>query len=345
MDAATHSTGIEEALLRRISCLAGQPVRYRGQPTRLTGGFWAVLLAFELDDPPAGWDGRLVARLMPNPEIAARETVFQDEVSRAGYPTPKVRAAGRPEEGVDGRAFLVMDHASGAPLLAGLDGAGAIVRLPRLARLLPDALGRAMADLHHLDPTPVIDRLAADGSPPEGVAAYLERMRATADAVGRADLVTASDRLAATAPTPGPLVLCHGDLHPFNLLIDDTGAVTVIDWSAAILAPAEYDLAFTSMLLSEPPLVVPRPLARAVRSAGRALSRRFLTRYRAHGGAIDGDALAWHRGLICLRALTEVAGWVAAGELDGRTGHPWVIGGDAFAVRLAALTEVPVRPR
>ncbi len=345
MDLTADPVDLEEALLGRLSDLAGQPVRYRARPTRLTGGFWAVLISFELENAPPGWGGRLVARLMPDAGIAARETAFQDEVSRAGYPTPKVRASGGPAAGVDGRAFLVMDHASGRPLLAGLDGAGAIVRLPSLARLLPEALGRAMADLHRLDVAPVVARLTEDGTPPEGLAAHLDRMGAMAEAVGRTDLVTAADRLAATAPAPGPLVLCHGDLHPFNLLIDDAGAVTVIDWSAAILAPPEYDLAFTSLILSEPPLVVPRPVGPVVRRAGRALGRRFLTRYRSHGGSIDEGALSWHQGLICLRALTEVSGWVAAGEIDGRAGHPWVIGGGALAARLAHLTGSPVRPR
>jgi aminoglycoside phosphotransferase (APT) family kinase protein len=345
MNVTADPVDLEEALLGRLSHLAGQAVRYRARPTRLTGGFWAVLISFELEDAPPGWDGRLVARLMPDAAIAARETAFQDEVSRAGYPTPKVRAAGGPAAGVDGRAFLVMDHVSGRPLLAGLDGAGAIARLPSLARLLPEALGRAMADLHSLNPAPMFARLTEDGTPPEGVAAYLDRMRAMSEVVGRTDLVTAADRLAATAPAPGRMVLCHGDLHPFNLLIDDAGTVTVIDWSAAILAPAEYDLAFTSLLLSEPPLDVPRPLGPVVRGAGRALARRFLARYRDHGGSIDGAALAWHQGLICLRALTEVAGWVAADEIDDRAGHPWVIGGVPFADRLGDLTGTTVRTR
>lgn len=345
MDATAEPVDLEEALLGVLSRLTHQALRYREQPTHLTGGFWAALIAFELEDPPPGWDGRLVARLMPDAGIAARETIVQDEVSRTGYPTPRVRAAGGPEEGVAGRAFLVMDHVPGRPFLAGLDGAAAIARLPSLARSLPEALGRALAGLHRLDPAPVAARLAEDGSPPEGIAALLDRLRATAGVAARSDLVAAADRLSASAPPPGRPVICHGDLHPFNLLVDEAGTITVLDWSAAMPAPAEYDLAFTSLLLSQPPLLVPGLLGPLVRGAGRALARRFLVRYQAHGGTIDEDALEWHQGLVCLRALTEVAVWVAAGEIDGRGGHPWVIGGEAFAHRLARLTGGPVEAR
>jgi hypothetical protein len=120
----------------------------------------------------------------------------------------------------------------------------------------------------------------------------------------------------------------------------------VLDWSAAMLAPATYDLGFTSLVVASPPLLLPRGLQPVVRAAGRALSRRFVRAYeRASGHAVDPSVLAWHQGVVCVRALVEVAGWVAAGTIDGRDGHPWVIAGDAFASRLNDLTGVAVRSR
>jgi aminoglycoside phosphotransferase (APT) family kinase protein len=59
----------------------------------------------------------------------------------------------------------------------------------------------------------------------------------------------------------------------------DGDQVTVLDWSTALLAPRAHDVAFTSLLLSEPPLRVPgwqRPL---VRILGRVLTRRFIRGY------------------------------------------------------------------
>jgi hypothetical protein len=58
---------------------------------------------------------------------------------------------------------------------------------------------------------------------------------------------------------------------------------------------------------------------------------------------IGAGELAWHHGMICLRALAEVAGWAQQGALDGRAGHPWLVSGPAFARRLAALTGAGVR--
>jgi len=41
-----------------------------------------------------------------------------------------------------------------------------------------------------------------------------------------------------------PLVLCHADLHPGNLLRDDDDGVFVIDWDDVMLAPKERDFIF-----------------------------------------------------------------------------------------------------
>ena len=95
---------------------------------------------------------------MPDASIAAKETAFQSAVAAEGFPTPVVRLSGGPADGL-GRAYLVMDLVQGQPLLAGLDGIGAVRRLPRLIRQLPVALGRSMASLHDLDPTIVVERL------------------------------------------------------------------------------------------------------------------------------------------------------------------------------------------
>jgi aminoglycoside phosphotransferase (APT) family kinase protein len=318
-----------------------------GEPRQLTGGFWAELLAFRLLDAPDGWGGELVARVMPDPGIAAKESVIQAEVATQGFPTPAVHLAGGPDDGL-GRAFMVMDLADGAPMLDGLGGAGAIASLRTLARRLPSALGEAMAALHRLDVAPVRARLARpDGSGPAvELGDYLARLDAGAASLDRQDLAAAARWLEANPPPSEAEVICHGDLHPFNLLVDAQGTVTVLDWSAALLAPAAYDVAFTSLLLSEPPLTVPRPLAPLIRSAGRFLARRFRHAYAsAVNGDVDPVSLRWHEGVVCLRALVEVAHWAAAGELDAHRGHPWLISGPAFAGRLHQLTGTAVRPR
>jgi spectinomycin phosphotransferase len=41
-----------------------------------------------------------------------------------------------------------------------------------------------------------------------------------------------------------PLVMCHADLHPGNILIDPGGALFIIDWDEVLLAPKERDFLF-----------------------------------------------------------------------------------------------------
>jgi len=331
-------------VLRRVT--GDDRLAYHGAPRALTGGFWAELLTFRLADPPVGWTGALVARVMPDAATAAKETVFQAEVARQGFATPRVLASGGPAEGIDGRAFMVMTLADGRPLLAGLDGVRALAKLPSLARHLPVTLATVLAALHRLDPAPIEDGLDPAGIPSPRLDTMLESLRTTSAALGRGDLADAAAWLQAHRPVDEPVVVCHGDMHPFNLLVDDRGQTTVLDWSAAMLAPGTYDLGFTSLVLSSPPLAVPRALLPVVGAAGRALSRRFVRAYeRSTGRSLDPSALAWHRCLVCLRALVEVAGWVAVGTIDGRDGHPWVLAGDAFASRLTDLTGVAVTPR
>lgn len=331
-------------VLRRVT--GDAQLAYDGDPVPLTGGFWAELVTFRLVDPPTGWAGPLVARVMPDAATAAKETVFQTEVSNQRFATPSVLASGGPAVGVDGRAFMVMTLADGQPLLAGLDGVRALVNLPSLARRLPVTLATVLAELHRLDPTPIENGLDMAGVPRPGLETMLESLRATADALGRADLATVVAWLQSHRPETEPAVVCHGDMHPFNLLVDDQGATTVLDWSAAMLAPSTYDLGFTSLVLAAPPLLVPRALRPAIAAAGRALSRRFVRAYlRAAGRPVDAASLAWHQGVVCVRALVEVAGWVTAETIDGRGGHPWVIAGDSFAKRLRDLTGVEVTSR
>jgi spectinomycin phosphotransferase len=44
--------------------------------------------------------------------------------------------------------------------------------------------------------------------------------------------------------SPDQFVPCHGDVHTHNLLVEPGGAVRVIDWDEALVAPPERDLMF-----------------------------------------------------------------------------------------------------
>jgi aminoglycoside phosphotransferase (APT) family kinase protein len=340
----TVDTGIAERLIGVLRSATGTPdLEYERRPEPMRGGFWAELFAFSLANPPAGWPAELVARLMPDPGSARKETIVQRAVAAAGFPTPFVRAAGGPDDGL-GLAFMIMDRAPGGPALSGLDGLSPAA-VPRLLRQIPDLLATSMARLHALDPGLVRDELEQLREVPVTVDGLLAALVRFAGAFGRPDLADAGRWLADHPPGPASDVICHGDLHPFNLLADGD-RVTVLDWSTALLAPRAHDVGFTSLQLSEPALRVPgwqRPL---IRIFGRVLARQFVRGYQRQAEVtIEAAEVRWHQAVVCLRALTEVASWVHQGADRARAGHPWLINGPAFARRLTSLTGVPVRAR
>jgi aminoglycoside phosphotransferase (APT) family kinase protein len=132
-----------------------------------------------------------------------------------------------------------------------------------------------MSDLHRMDPEPLRGRLGTGLAVATTVAGVLEHLQALPGTLGRDDLAGAARWLAANPPPTAPEVICHGDLHPFNLLAGPAGATTVLDWSAALLGPRAYDVAFTAVTLIDPPVLVPAPLRPVTHAAGRMLSRSF----------------------------------------------------------------------
>jgi len=75
----------------------------------------------ELAGAPFDLDGRLVARMMPEPATATFETAVQRHLTRFEFPVPAIRCAAGPSLDLD-RAWSLMDFAPGQPLLAGLSG-------------------------------------------------------------------------------------------------------------------------------------------------------------------------------------------------------------------------------
>jgi aminoglycoside phosphotransferase (APT) family kinase protein len=339
-DAPADTTSRLLDLLRERT---GRPeLAYATPPARLGGGFWAEIFAIRFTDPPLELSGELVLRVMPDELLARKETAVQAEVAAQGFPAPIVRLAGDAADGL-GRAFMIMERAPGAPLLGGLSGPAALMQVGQLVARLPSLLGDTMARLHELDPEPVRRRLH-EGGPigAIGVTDFLDHIIDFAEAWGRADLAEAGRRLRDLLPPASPEVICHGDLHPFNLLIAAEG-LTVVDWTAALLADPAYDVAFTWLLLTHAPLEAPAALRPLIRAVSRRVGRSFLRQYRRRSAhTVARASLDWHVGLHCLRTQIEVAGWEAAGNIGSKVGHPWLTNRAAFARRVSELTGVDV---
>jgi aminoglycoside phosphotransferase (APT) family kinase protein len=301
-------------------------LRYESEPAVLSGGFYAEMSAFRLADPPAGLEGELVARVVPNATLGTWESTIQREVAAQGFPTPAIRLTA-PETSALGRYLMVMDRVHGEPPLSGLSFGSIVRQYPTLTKHLPDQLATMAARLHALDAEPLQAQLAdLDDVIALTTADFVEWQLMLAAVIDDQELVRTAERLLDTRPTTGAQVISHGDLHPFNLLITETGPV-LIDWTVARVAHPAFTVAFTDLMLSNPPIALPRPAAAGLRAAGRSLARRFPHTNKSEGtaaGQIDDDQFTWHRLVHSLRILVELAGWDAAGTRPAG-GHPWFV--------------------
>lgn len=293
-----------------------------------------------VDGTPDDVPSDLVLRVVPHAEMGAKELAVQRAAAMAGVPTPAVRLTGA-EGGPLGGAWTVMDFAPGAPLLAGLDGVAAVRDFPRILRQLAGQLAGTMASLHRIEPQPVIDAVRqAAPSVAFAVDELWPHLRAAAGATGEAGLVAAIDALVASQPDQSDGVLCHGDLHPLNVLVDGDH-LTVLDWTGAIVAPPAFDVALTWLLLRYPPLETSAALRPVIGAAGSVLAKRFVSRYRAANPAADLSRLDWYKALHAARVLVDLAAWRRDGDPQAET-HPWRLVAPGAADVLGDATGVVI---
>lgn len=182
--------------------------------------------------------------------------VVPGHLHRRGVPhvlAPLATSAGAPYVLVDRFALAVY------PMLDGRTGAEV-----GLSPLQWRQLGDTLRQIHAVPPTPELTRLVgreafrptrrelvadleallATPAPHDPVAEELAKLwRARQDVIHA--LVERADALGRElAGSSFPQVLCHADLHTWNLLVDADQQLWIVDWDEAILAPKERDLMF-----------------------------------------------------------------------------------------------------
>ncbi len=325
-----------------VLATAWPQLRVASAPGPLTGGFWAQMWRVRITGQPDPMPADVVVRFAPHREMGAKEAEVQRAVAALEFRTPRVWLSTPAAPPVDGW-WSVMDFAPGAPLLAGLHGAAVLQRAPSLVRTLPVQLAEIMASLHRLDPQPITD--AVHRAAPDvawTVPDVVDQLRLGAEATGRADVAAALDHLATRTPMSAHPVICHGDLHPFNVLADAAG-LTLLDWTGALLADPCFDIALTELLLANPPLPLPAPLAPVVRTAGKVLARRFVTAYQRANASTSLAELQWFRALHSARVLINDTQLRAEHGPDAG-GHPLRLVAPAAAHHLATTTGVAIGP-
>jgi len=89
---------------------------------------------------------------------------------------------------------------------------------------------------------------------------------------------------------PRDVVLCHGDIHGWNLLITANNQLFIVDWDTLVLAPKERDLMF---------------IGGGIGNSGHTPPEETALFYRGYGKTdVDQNAIAYYR---CERILEDIA--------------------------------------
>ncbi len=196
------------------------------------------------------WGDGQALRLLRDPSAGPRlewEAAAMRAAGQAGVSVPAVDGV----IAVDGRPGLVMERIVGTDLLTELGRRP--LRFHRRAR----ELGTLQARLH------------ATAAPP-GLPAVRERLRERIQLAPHLPDETRASTLELLDALPDGDALCHGDFHPGNVLVGESGPV-IIDWVGGARGDAPGDLARTMLLLE----VATRPDASAVTAAFDAIGRRW----------------------------------------------------------------------
>jgi aminoglycoside phosphotransferase (APT) family kinase protein len=287
-------------------------VAVAGTPARIGAGFDSYIHAVELAGAvlPDAWQVPLIVRLLPSPDRApqaAREAAVQSWSAGQGYVAPQVLAVLAPDDGL-GLPTQIMERAPGITMLE------AFSTRPWQARRLVDQLAGLAIRLHALDPATWPE--AADPGQPL-VDQRLSLPRRVVAELDRPDLARALERAEALAPAAmdGPRVVCHGDFHPLNVVVEGDHA-SVIDWTDAGLGPREADVARTVLLFHVASIAATSAIERAaLKIAAPWLARRYRRTYEG-SARLDAEMLARWEVLHAVHGWSQVE-MLHAGGFDG----------------------------
>ncbi len=171
-----------------------------------------------------GWVLKLFFDWMPEDE-AEHEARVTRAAHASGFRAPAVGDLVDTGE----RAGLVMEHIQGSDLLA------ALLAQPWRA----DAFARQLAELH----------LAMHQCQPKGMPELHDKLRRRLQSAPGLSANQRTTLLARLESLPQGTALCHGDLHPQNVILADDGPV-VIDWVDGSIGNPLADVARATVLLT-----------------------------------------------------------------------------------------------
>ena len=283
-------------LISYLRAKLGNPALDFASPlTRLQGGYETSTYRLELDGATDELSGPLVLRLYPQfygTRSAIWESTVQDILAGEGYPVAQVHVICT-DMSILGGAFFIMDHLPGQPLVAA----------PR--ENVPGLLGKTHAELHDIDPGPLIKTLDD-----KGIAEYDYRLTSRFDWLrDRADKLPwirqgVNWLLDNRPPEPQRLAVCHGDFHALNILYADGKITGVLDWGGFAFADPVFDVANSIVLIT----ISGKHLAASMGDFSSVdwdlVADLYLAAYRTHR-SLDDTNLGYYRVRRCVMSLVQ----------------------------------------
>jgi len=322
---ALSAEEVSDAACRWLEARFGGVVAPSGPAARLMGGadFWTYAVAFVGDTLPSEWRQPLVARVPPLPErftMLERENRLHTWAADQGYSAPAIVDL-RPPGEVFERPVQFVRRVPGTTMSAAMTAA------PWRVGSLVDRLASLLVQLHEV-PVPawaagdgwsVIDRRLA-------LVRFVVRQRSHRELEAGLDSVTSLlPRLEVDEP-----VVCHGDFHPLNVLVDGPRAA-VIDWTDAGIGDAHCDIARTAWLFRFAAVASPRRAERLILSTlAPWLSRRFRHAYEKQHAVDENRIRLWmplhllHGLAMTVASEHEVFGPSRSGVEFSRDLQPWL---------------------
>ena len=271
-------------------------LQYISAPQPIMGGYETSILKIHLQNSPKGIPEILIVRIFKqyaSPGIALRESIIQNAVAAAGVPAPQVFLSCS-DSSVLGGEFNVMQYMVGTRM----------IDTPRDDS--PELLARSQNQLHIIDADPIITTLATQGFKEErftlpGRLQWIQRQILEKDCPWLQPGLT---WLQQNEPRIPKLVICHGDFHPINILIDEGKISGILDWSSFQISDPAHDVASTKVIGSIlAPILVPGAIAPDY-------IERYLAAYQALR-PLDTDTLQYFEVVRLIQGL-----------LDGIDGQP-----------------------
>ena len=138
-------------------------------------------------------------------------------------------------------------------------------------------------------------------------------------------------------------VICHGDFHPQNILMENDRVTGVIDWPNVVVANRAFDVASTRVILGLVPVAlmgVPPALRGIVDLARRVLAFRYVAGYRRRA-PLDAAHLAYYESVACMRGMIRTAEMrIAARRASELSALDASTFGERLGARFARITSV-----